>query len=182
MTTSERKALQRDLKDPVHFFTLVAENNPKGLSNQFQSWGITYGSSDKQQMVAELMKLWNSGTEGKRKAISLIKGVQYKYHVLPTGFDEIITGTVPPPLMQTTDGQGADQNWYADIDWGGIIDAIFGGVQGIVGSGQAPSTGGGTPPPAAGSGEDKSAFNMQWVAVGAAAIILIIALVIALRK
>jgi hypothetical protein len=182
MTTSEKKALQRDLKDPVHFFTLLAENNPEGLSNQFQSWGITYGSSDQQQMVAELMKMWNSGNEGKRKALKLVSGVQYKFGIFPAEFDMAITGQTPPPAFRTTDGQGEETNWYSDIDWGGIIDSVFTGVGNLTGSDQ-PSGGPSTPPAGgSGSGEEKAAFNMQWIAVGAAALILIVALFIALRK
>jgi len=184
MTTSEKKALQRDLKDPLHFFTLVAENNPEGLSNQFQAWGITYAGSDKQQMIAELMRMWQSGLEGKKKAMKLVSGVQYKQGVFPPDFDVVITGQAPPPAMLTTDGQGQETNWYSEVDWGqigrGVSDVI--GAIGDAVSGGGPVQGGGPTPPPAAAPAQQSGFNMQWIAVGAAALILVIALVIAMRK
>lgn len=183
MTTSEKKALQRDLSNPQHLFTLIVENNPEGVSNQMQSWGWSYSDSTPEQMIAELMKAWNSGGQVRQQAIKLVSNVQYRFGVFPAGFDQVITGQAPAPMLQTTDGQGAEGNWYSEIDWGGIIGAIGGIVTDATsggGSSDSPAPAP-TPTPGEGSGED-SKKTMQWVAVGAAVLIIIVALVIAMRK
>jgi hypothetical protein len=182
MTSSEKKALQRDLKKPVHLFTLIVENNPEGVSNQMQSWGWTYSDSTKEQMVTELMRAWNAGGADRQKALRLVKNVQYRYGVFPAGFDQVITGQPAPPKMLTTDGQGSDQNWYSEMDWGGIIDSIFGGVQGVINDDGATTPPANTPPADGGEEAAKQPFNMQWIAVGGAVLVLIVALVIAMRK
>lgn len=189
MTTSERKALQRDLSNPQHLFTLIVENNPEGVSNQMQSWGWSYSDSSPEQMIEELMKAWNSGGQVRQQAIKLVSNVQYRFGVFPSGFDQVITGQAPQPMLQTTDGQGAEGNWYSDIDWGGIIGAIGGIVTDATGGGSngwTPEGPNSTPGAAPGvdDAEDSegSKKTMQWVAVGAAVLIIIVALVIAMRK
>lgn len=182
MTTSEKKALRRDLNNPVDLFTLIVENNPEGVSNQMQSWGLTQSDSTPAQMVSELVRAYNAGGQIRAQSLSIVRNVQYRFGVLPEGYDEAITGQ-PLQTQHTTDGSGSDQNWYADIDFGGIIDSIFGGVAAITGrggsgSGSGSSTGGVPPAPVAPS----TGINPQWLAVGAAVVIVIVALVIAMRK
>ena len=182
MTTSERKALQRDLANPQHLFTLIVENNPEGVSNQMQSWGWSYADSTPEQMIEELMKAWNKGGQVRQQALKLVSNVQYRFGVFPSGFDQVITGTAPQPKLQTTDGQGAEGNWYSEIDWGSIIGAVGGIVTDVTGGGNddtpAPAPG---PAPDSGREEDSSK-TMQWVAVGAAVLVIIVALVVAMRK
>jgi hypothetical protein len=186
MTDSEQKALKHDLNNPVDLFTLIVENNPSGVSNQMQSWGLTQSDSTPDQMISELVRAYNAGGPIKAQSLAIVRNVQYRFGVFPAGYDEAITGQQAPPKMLTTDGQGSDQNWYADIDFGGIIDSIFGGVAAVTGSGSGNSSGGNnygangyTPTP----GEAPSTgINPQWIAVGVAGAVLIVAVIIAMRK
>jgi hypothetical protein len=183
MTTSEKKALKRDLNNPVDLFTLIVENNPEGVSNQMQSWGLTQSDSTPSQMVSELVRAYNAGGQIRAQSLSIVRNVQYRFGVLPAGYDEAITGQALQPQKRTTDGTETDQSWYSEMDWGGIIDSIFGGVSAITGrggsgSGSGSGTGGAPPAPVAPS----TGINPQWLAVGAAVVIVIVALVIAMRK
>lgn len=180
MTASEKAALRRDLNSPLHLFTIVVENNTEGVSNQMQTWGLTQTDSTAQQMVSELVRAYNAGGQVKAQALGLIRNVKYKYGVLPAGFDEAITGRPAPPQMRTTDGQGSDQSWYSEMDWGGIIDSIFGGINTTIGNtGNGGST---TPPPAGDQDKPTTGINAQWLAVGAAVLVVIVAIVIAMRE
>lgn len=183
MTTSERSALRRDLQNPADLFTLVAENNPEGLSNQFQAWGFTYGSSSPSEMVGELMKMWNAGGEMQEKALRLVGGVQYRYNVLPAWMDEVITGNTAPQLRSTT-GTAEDQTWYSEMDWGGIIDSIFGGIAQFTGGQEDNGNVGTSPvdPYQPGTNTAQNGQMVQWIAIGAAVLVIIVALFIAMRK
>ena len=175
----------RDLNNPVDLFTLIVENNPEGVSNQMQSWGLTQSDSTPEQMVSELVRAYNAGGQIKAQSLAIVRNVQYKFGVLPAGYDEAITGQQAPPKMLTTDGQGSDQNWYADIDFGGIIDSIFGGVAAVTGGGSGTGSNGGP----AGTNEypapeqaPSTGINPQWIAVGVAGVVVIVAVIIAMRK
>lgn len=180
MTTSEQKALKRDLSNPLHLFTIIVENNPEGVSNQMQSWGLTYSSSTPDEMIKELVKAYNAGGAIKAGALQLVRNVKYKYGVLPAGFDQAITGQAPPPKMLTTDGQGSDQSWYSEMDWGGIIDSIFGGVDKLTDKPSTPPST--TAPPITEPSGAGAGINPQWFAVGGAVLVVILALFIAMRK
>ena len=183
MTTSERKALRRDLNNPLDLFTIIVENNPEGVSNQMQSWGLTQSDSSPEQMISELVRAYNAGGQIRAQSLSIVRNVQYRYGVLPAGFDEAITGKPAPPQLKSTDGQGTDQNWYSDVNWGGIIDSIFAGVGSVTGNGSGDSGSGSvyvpdTPAP----GEATTSINPQWLAVGLAVVVVIVAVIIAMRK
>lgn len=184
MTLSEKKALRRDMSNPLHFFTIIVENNPEGVSNQMQAWGLTYSDSKPEQMVAELVKAYNAGGQIKAQSLAIVRNVKYKFGVLPAGFDEAITGQAPPPKMLNTNGQESGQNWYTEMDWGRIIDVIFTGVASVTGGGTTPAPGPAPGPaqgPAPGPG-GPAEFNPQWIAVGVAVVVVIMAFFIAMRK
>lgn len=186
MTTSDRKALQRDLKNPIDLFTLIVNNNPIGVSNQMEAWGWQYTSAEsKEQMIGELMKAYNAGGQARDQALALVSKVKYKFGVFPKGYDEAITGKQAPQRLESTDGttSGTSGDWFTEMDWGGIIAAIFGGIGSVTNSGSG-SGNGSTPISSEPSTEDKQSqgMNPQWIVVGVVAIVLIVVLAIVLRK
>jgi hypothetical protein len=185
MTTAEQKQLQKDLSNPVHLFTLIVENNPSAVSNAFQTWGYNYSDSTNDQMVSELVRMYQAGGTTAEKALKLAS-VPYQFNVFPAGFDQAITGQQAPPQMRTTDGTGGDEAWYSNINWGDIIEIIFAGVITVTGrgggngsgSGSGAGNGGGTPPPP----PPPSGISTQYIVIGVAGILIIGALFFAMKK
>jgi hypothetical protein len=179
MTVSERKALKRDMKNPLHLFTIIAENNPVGLSEQFQSWGWTYSGSTKEQMVAELMKAYNAGGQARDQALTIVRHVKYQFGVLGPEMDLAFTGEVQPLMQQSSNGTGESSAWYSDVDWGGIIDSVFTGVGQFTGGGSEPAPG---PTPGPSPQTETTSINPQWIIVGVVAIVLIAVIALVMRK
>lgn len=183
MTKAEQAALRRDMKSPQDLFTLVAENNTVALSNAFMTWGYNYSTSSPQQMINELTRMYNAGGQARQQALALAGGVKYRFGVFPKGYDEAILGSNMPPRRHelSTDGGGdSSGEWYADMDWGGIISSILGGTSAIIDSTNTDTTiitetTDGTP--------DAMPTNntMMYVIIGGAAAIILIA-ILATRK
>lgn len=179
MTTSEKKALRRDMQNPLDLFTLIVENNQEAVSNNMQTWGWTYGSSTKEQLVSKLMDAWNAGGQIRQQALGLVSTVPYRFGVFQPGFDEAITGQPEPPRLKSTEGTAEDQNWYSDINWGEIIGSVFGGVSGVIQSTQGPQP---QPAPAPGTVTVQGSGNFDYIVIGVAAIAIAFAVFLAVRK
>ena len=142
MTKAEKAALRSDMRSPEDLFTLVAENNPVALSNAFQSWGYTYSDSSVNQMITELVRMYNAGGQPRQQAMQLAGSVPYQFGVFPSGYDEAILGGRMPARPKSSDGVGnSSDTWYSDINWGDVIGEIFGGVSGIIGATQGQTSG-----------------------------------------
>jgi hypothetical protein len=185
MTKAEKATLQRDMRSPEDLFTLVAENNPVALSNAFQSWGYTYSGSSVNQMITELVRMYNAGGQPRQQAMQLAGSVPYQFGVFPIGYDEAILGGKTPARPKSSDGGGnSGDTWYSDINWGDVIGEIFGGVSGIIGATRG-QPGAGTQPVTDVTDDVPDTIpnnnTMMYVIIGGVALLIVVA-ILATRK
>jgi len=185
MTKAEKAALRNDMRSPEDLFTLVAENNPVALSNAFQSWGYTYSDSSVNQMITELVRMYNAGGQPRQQAMQLAGSVPYQFGVFPSGYDEAILGGKMPARPKSSDGGGnSGDTWYSDINWGDVIGEIFGGVSGVIDSAQGQPGASSQPVTDVTDGvPDTMPDNntMMYVIIGGVALLIVVA-ILATRK